>query len=120
MLGALSGFMIEHDWRLIALVAACLGAAILAAALYRRCRAQNAERIPALNNMSEGLCMFDASTRLILCNVRYIEMYGLTPELARPGVSLRELLDQRRRAGTFTGDPDQYIADALQRMWDGK
>ena len=120
MLGALTAFMIEHDWRLIALLAACLAAAILAAALYRRCRAQNTELIAAFDNMSEGLCMFDASTRLILCNRRYIEMYGLTSEVAKPGVSLRELLDRRMRAGTFAGDPNQYVADAMRRMRDGK
>ena len=56
----------------------------------------------ALNNMSEGLCMFDASTRLVLCNERYIEMYRLDPELATPGALLRELLEQRKRSGTFS------------------
>src|SRR5712692_3771885 len=120
MLGALTAFMIEHDWRLIALLAACLAAVILAIALYRRCRAQNTELIAAFDNMSEGLCMFDASTRLILCNRRYIEMYGLTSEVAKPGVSLRELLDRRMRAGTCAGDPNQYVADAMRRMRDGK
>src|SRR5262249_17198845 len=120
MLSALTGFMIEHDWRLIALLVVSLAAAILSAALYRRCRMQNSELIAAFDNMSEGLCMFDTATRLILCNRRYIEMYGLTPELTKPGISLRELLDQRMRTGTFAGDPDQYIADALRRMRDGK
>src|SRR5262249_33192516 len=120
MLSALTGFMIEHDWRLIALLVVSLAAAILSAALYRRCRMQNSELIAAFDNMSEGLCMFDAATRLILCNRRYIEMYGLTSELAKPGVSLRELIDQRVRAGTFAGDPNQYVADALRRIRDGK
>src|SRR5262245_6026713 len=104
MLSALTGFMIEHDWRLIALLVASLAAAILAGAMYRRCRAQNAELLAAFDNMSEGLCMFDAAARLILCNRRYIEMYGLTSEAGKPGVSLRELLDHRIRAGTFAGD----------------
>ena len=34
----------------------------------------------ALNNMSQGLCFFDGSQRLIVCNSRYLEMYGLKPE----------------------------------------
>jgi len=33
-------------------------------------------------------------------------MYGLPPEVARPGVTLRALLDLRMAAGTFSGDPD--------------
>jgi hypothetical protein len=70
--------------------------------------------------MSEGLCMFDASARLILCNERYLEMYGLRPEIAKPGCSLRELLDERKRANTFAGDPEQYIAEALRRMRSGQ
>src|SRR5262249_28494928 len=31
----------------------------------------------AINNMSQGLCFFDASHRLIVCNDLYIDMYDL-------------------------------------------
>jgi diguanylate cyclase (GGDEF)-like protein len=62
-----------------------------------------------LNNMSQGVLLFDSETRLIFCNRRYIEMYGLSPEIARPGRHLRDLLVQRMQAGTFTDDPDDYI-----------
>src|SRR5438046_1074875 len=113
MLAALTQSMTQHDWRLIAAVIACLTASVLALGWYRRFRKQNTHLLTALNNMSEGLCMFDASARLILCNERYIEMYGLTAEVAKPGRSLHELLDERKRAGTFAGDPDQYIAETL-------
>jgi methyl-accepting chemotaxis protein len=120
MLDDLAEFLTAPDWRLIALATACLGASALAVALYFRSRKQNTRLVAALNNMSEGLCMFDASTRLILCNERYIEMYGLPPDLVKPGVSLRELLEHRIRAGAFAGDPDDYIADMLQQMKDGQ
>ena len=33
----------------------------------------------AMNNMSQGLAMFDAEQRLVVCNELYAEMYGLTP-----------------------------------------
>jgi methyl-accepting chemotaxis protein len=120
MSGALTPFATELDWRVIALAAACLAAALLLLASYYRTRRQNARLVTALDNMSEGLCMFDASTRLILCNPRYIEMYGLTPEVAKPGALLRELLEHRIRAGAFAGDPDEYIADTVRRMKDGE
>jgi methyl-accepting chemotaxis protein len=120
MLAALTQSMTPPDWRLIAAAIACLLASVLALAWYRRLRKQNTHLLTALNNMSEGLCMFDASARLILCNERYIEMYGLTAEVAKPGCSLRELLDERKRANTFAGDPDQYIAEALRQMAGGQ
>jgi len=62
-----------------------------------------------LDNMSQGVLLFDSETRLIFCNQRYLEMYGLLPETARPGRHLRDLLVQRIQTGTFTDDPDEYI-----------
>src|SRR3974377_1336872 len=64
--------------------------------------------------------MFDSSARLILCNERYIEMYGLSPEVAKSGCSLRELLEERKRVGTFAGDLEQYIAEARHNMAQGQ
>ncbi|HEX8164620.1 MAG TPA: PAS-domain containing protein, partial [Beijerinckiaceae bacterium] len=66
----------------------------------------------ALNNMTHGLCMFDGERRLIVCNRRYAEMYGLPPELAVPGTSYDDILAHRLAMGIYpkTG-PEQYIAD---------
>ena len=74
----------------------------------------------ALNNMTQGLCMFDGAARLILCNERYIEMYHLRPEHAQRGTPLRDLLIERTAAGTFSGDPDAYVAEALQQVAEGR
>jgi diguanylate cyclase (GGDEF)-like protein len=72
----------------------------------------NAKVDAALNNMSQGLVMFDSSARLIVCNHRYIELYGLSPEIVRPGCTLRELLEHRVATGSFsTDDVEQYLAD---------
>jgi diguanylate cyclase (GGDEF)-like protein len=62
-----------------------------------------------LDNMSQGVLLFDSETRLIFCNRRYCEMYALPPEVARPGRMLRALLQQRIVNGTFSDDPDEYI-----------
>ena len=62
-----------------------------------------------LNNLSQGVALFDSETRLIFCNRRYTEMYGLLSEFARPGRYLRDLLIQRIQTGTFVEDPDDYI-----------
>jgi methyl-accepting chemotaxis protein len=74
----------------------------------------------ALNNMTQGLCMFDATGHLKLCNDRYIEMYHLRPGHARAGTSLRALLVHRREVGTFSGDPDRYVADCLKQIAEGR
>src|SRR5262249_16507411 len=97
-----------------------VGESLLFGKIYYLARKQNARKKTALNNMSEGLCMFDASTRLILCNERYTDMYGLPPELVQPGVLLRELLAHRIRAGDYAGDTDEYIAETVRRLNDGE
>jgi diguanylate cyclase (GGDEF)-like protein len=68
----------------------------------------------ALNNMSQGLVMFDSSARLIVCNQRYRELYGMSSEAVQPGCTIREILDQRVAAGNlFVDDVDQHIAEIL-------
>ncbi len=74
----------------------------------------------ALDNMTQGLCMFDAAGRLMLCNEPYLEMYGLTRKQAPEGVALRELLEIRKANGTFHQDIDEYVAGAKRRVVEGK
>jgi diguanylate cyclase (GGDEF)-like protein len=72
-----------------------------------------------LENMSQGVLMFDADARLVFCNRRYIEMYGLPAEAAKSGSSLLDLLKHRLTARTFSGDPEEYIADLLEKIAEG-
>ena len=53
----------------------------------------------ALNNMTHGLCMFDAEQKLIVCNKTYVQMYALPPELAQPGTLLQAIENYRARIG---------------------
>jgi len=96
------------------------GIAVGAIVVFTRLRRRNRLVTQALDNMTQALCMFDGSARLMLCNERYTEMYGLRPEQARPGTPLRELLTHRIAAGTFSSDPDKYIADCLRQVADGR
>ena len=71
----------------------------------------------ALHNMSQGLCMFDADGRLVVCNERYIAMYGLSTDIVKPGCTLLEMLEHRRERGAFGNDPVKYdikIRDAAR------
>lgn len=74
----------------------------------------------AINNMSQGLLMFDADARLILCNQRYIEMYGLSPDKVVPGCTLRELVDCRKELGVFSSDAQEYCNELLAVIAEGK
>ena len=73
-----------------------------------------------LNNMSQAVLMFDSETRLIFCNQRYIELYGLSPEIVKPGCALRDLLKHRIEFGSFSGDPDEYVARLADGIAEGK
>ncbi|OSI19350.1 bifunctional diguanylate cyclase/phosphodiesterase [Bradyrhizobium canariense] len=68
----------------------------------------------AVNNMTQGLLLFDASQQLVICNQRYIEMYGLSAEIVRPGCSFHDIIAHRKATGSFTGDADQYVARVLR------
>lgn len=73
-------------------------------------RAQNLRFDAAINNMSQGLLMFDADRRLVICNRRYLDLYGLAPDKVKPGMSVEALLERRIENGTFAGDPVNYAA----------
>jgi diguanylate cyclase (GGDEF)-like protein/PAS domain S-box-containing protein len=95
---------------------ALIGVGILGAAMDRRIARQNVLLDTALNNMNHGLMMFDAASRVILCNQRYLDLYGLSRETVRPGMTLREIVQLRVEAGTFPGNPDQYCAEVIDAV----
>ena len=77
---------------------------------------QNRRFDAALENMSQGICMFDKEQRLIVCNRRYARMYGLPDERVRPGTTLREILDHRVVHGLYGGgSPQEYIKERLAK-----
>ncbi len=81
---------------------------------------QNVRFDTALNNMVQGLLMFDAAERVVVCNNRFIEMYGLSREIVKPGCSLHELLRHRVDTGHLRRDPDEYRALLLGEISEGK
>jgi diguanylate cyclase (GGDEF)-like protein len=70
----------------------------------------------AVNNMTQGLLLFDADARLVVCNRHFIDMFGLSPDVVKPGCSFRELIAHRKETGTFTGDVDAYCDAFLKRV----
>jgi diguanylate cyclase (GGDEF)-like protein len=68
----------------------------------------------ALNNMPQGLAMFDREQRLVVCNRQYTEMYGLAPERTRPGTPLRGILEACA-APDSGAEGSSFVADQLKR-----
>jgi len=81
-----------------------------------RSRLQIDRLVTTINNMSQGLLLFDAAGRLVVCNRRYVEMYGLSPDVVKPGCTLEELLQHRQNTGSFGGNVDQYRAAILRDL----
>ena len=63
----------------------------------------------ALANMSQGLVMYDQDQRLIISNARYAEIYGLSADQLRPGMTFAQILELRVTAGTYHGEPGTYV-----------
>ena len=102
-------------------VAACLvillaGAIIL---LVRR-RGNDQQLALALDNMSQGVVMFDAAARVVVCNKRYLEIYGLSPDVVKPGAKLGDIVRHRFATGSLDRDPEQYCAELMDLMRSGK
>ena len=97
------------------------GIAILSAwRIGKALHAQNRRINAALNNMSQGLVMFNSRGQLVVYNNRYIEMYGLSPQIVKPGCTLRELLDHRIEIGSvLSGDLDKYTGELRAALAQG-
>jgi PAS domain-containing protein len=74
----------------------------------------------AINNMTQGLLLYDSLERLVVCNQRYISMYGLSPDVVKPGLSFRDLVAHRKETGSFKGDTEAFVSTVLRNVALGK
>ena len=111
-----------YDWRLVAvLVTVFVVVGVAAAIHFRRVRltgggARDDDSVllaMALNNMTQGVVMFDAAERLVVCNDRYIEMYGLSRNVVKPGCTLIDVIKNRKLTGSLDLDPEKYRREIL-------
>jgi diguanylate cyclase (GGDEF)-like protein len=109
---------------LLALVAVL---AVIAGLLVRRDRltdqrlaAERRQLSIAVNNIPQGLVLYDASARIIICNQPYLDMFGLSPDVARPGCTMQRLIAHRKETGSFDGDVDEFCNAIIQTVSLGK
>jgi diguanylate cyclase (GGDEF)-like protein len=74
----------------------------------------------AINNMSQGLLLYDSTERLVVCNQRYISMYGLSAEVVKPGLGFRDLVTYRKTTGSFKGDVDAFVSGVRRNVARGE
>jgi diguanylate cyclase (GGDEF)-like protein len=90
------------------------------AAAQRRLALEKRRLDTAVNNMTQGLLLFDSTQRLVISNQSYIEMFKVSPDVVKPGLTIQGLLNHRKETGTFSGDVDEYCANFLSRMAKGE
>ncbi|MDO9562804.1 MAG: PAS domain-containing protein, partial [Bradyrhizobium sp.] len=75
----------------------------------------------ALNNLSQGVVMTDAQKRIVFCNDRYLEIYGLTRSDVPKNMTGPELLELRHQRGVldisveefyqFANSPEGFVTE---------
>jgi diguanylate cyclase (GGDEF)-like protein/PAS domain S-box-containing protein len=71
----------------------------------------------ALDNMSHGLCLFDAQNRLELVNRRFFEIFGLPHDKIQPDTTFREILELSVTSQNHCGKTvDQLLAEQSSFM----
>jgi diguanylate cyclase (GGDEF)-like protein len=121
---ALAGWQRQRVWLIAGGVAMCLFSLLLLrlfAVQIGRLSVRNAQLDEArghlniaMSNISQGLCFFDGDLRLVVCNRRYGEMYGLPPSAMQAGVSLSEIVEHCYAAGGTTDfSREEYMSSRM-------
>ncbi|MER8977266.1 EAL domain-containing protein [Mesorhizobium sp. M0870] len=73
-------------------------------------REQNQRFSAAVENMSHGLCMFDADERMIICNGNYLNIFCLEASVIRPGIRFLDILRHSADIGIASQTADELYA----------
>ena len=69
----------------------------------------------ALENMSQGICLYDAQNRLEIFKQRFLEILGLSPNQVKPGISYKEVLAMGVGIGShIVKDVEQILAEQTE------
>jgi diguanylate cyclase (GGDEF)-like protein len=118
-----SGWSLREQmlFALVAVLAAAVGVLLRRYRLTgQRLAAERRQLALAVNNIPQGLVLYDASARIVICNEPYIEMFGLSPEVAKQGCTMQRLIGHRKETGSFDGDVDAFCSAIIQTVSLGK
>jgi diguanylate cyclase (GGDEF)-like protein/PAS domain S-box-containing protein len=125
------------DWReqtRFLITAAILAASVIALILFliirqmtrqsreaqQRLESERGRLDTALNNMIQGLVLYDASGQVLTFNQRYIDMFKLSTDVVKPGAHFRELMQHRKDTGSFDGDVNEFCSGIMGNIAQGK
>ncbi|MGO9048929.1 MAG: methyl-accepting chemotaxis protein [Xanthobacteraceae bacterium] len=73
-----------------------------------------------LNNMTQGVVLFDIYGRLAVCNEQYRAMYELSPDVVKPGAQLIDIIRNRISSGSLRRDATEYCDEIMSQITAGK
>ena len=125
VLSDLTGLTLAPDWRIAAAAGFCGALAAVAVAyllLRNRSTLGGRGRLLeiALNNMTQGVIMFDRADRIVVCNERYLEIYGLPPEIIKPGATVEQTVALRAKFGSLPSSPERYREELKAKLASGE
>ena len=115
-LSAISSAGASTATALAAAVIAAVAMVLSAGFVIHRTGLLNRRMHGALENMSQGLCMFDRHERLVFCNSAYIRMYNLPAELAKPGTTFHDVVNYHYTCGRIPRPTEEYCRDVREAM----
>jgi diguanylate cyclase (GGDEF)-like protein len=75
---------------------------------------QNIRFNAVIENLNQGICLFNSERRLVICNTNYAQMYNLPADLVQPGATLEDILRYRVEHGLHpVGGKDAYMRRRL-------
>jgi PAS domain-containing protein len=96
----LAGWRRETKTLVTAAVLISIIVGIMLIAIARYLREQHRRLDIAVNNMAQGLLLYDASERLVLVNQQFLDMFRLSSEIVKPGCRLRDIIQHRKQTGS--------------------
>jgi diguanylate cyclase (GGDEF)-like protein len=70
----------------------------------------------AVNNMAQGLILYDASERVVICNQQFTKMMSMSPLVVKPGCTFREVIAHRRETGSLATGVEEYRTTFLRNI----
>jgi diguanylate cyclase (GGDEF)-like protein/PAS domain S-box-containing protein len=74
----------------------------------------------AVDNIPQGLVLYDPSARIVVCNKPYLDMFGLSPDVAKQGCTMQRLIAHRKETGSFSGDVEAFCSAIIGNVRLGK
>ncbi|KRQ04887.1 bifunctional diguanylate cyclase/phosphodiesterase [Bradyrhizobium manausense] len=85
----------------------------------QRLEAERRRLDTALNNMSQGLILYDADGYIVTCNRRYADMFGLSHDVIKPGCHILDAMRHRKERAAFEGDVEAFYAEVMSVVTEG-